>query len=62
LVAFLGRSAAGGVHGYPRRDNAPEGVSGATVAILAAFLAGTFQASDVLESIVDYTSGKRRPG
>jgi hypothetical protein len=37
-------------------------VSGATVAILAAFLAGTFQASDVLESIVDYTSRNAAPG
>jgi hypothetical protein len=31
-------------------------VSAPTVAILASFLAGTFQASDVLESILDYTS------
>ena len=37
-------------------------VSAPTVAIVAAFRVGTFQASDVLESIVDYTSRNAAPG
>ena len=46
----------------PRQENAPEAVSAPTVAILAVTGAGTFQVSDVLESIVDYTSKNAAPG
>jgi hypothetical protein len=45
-----------GLHGYPRRDDAPEGVSAATVAILAATGTETFQVSDVWKSIMNYTT------
>jgi hypothetical protein len=37
-------------------------VSAATVAILAATWAETFQARDVWKSMVDYTKQGRRPG
>jgi hypothetical protein len=55
--AFGGRA---GLHGYPRLDDAPEGRFCPNGVYSGGLRAETFQASDVLKSIVAYTSRKRR--
>jgi hypothetical protein len=51
-----------GLHAYLWLGDAPEGRFARKVAILAAFLAGTFQGFDVWRSIVNYTSRNAAPG